>query len=156
MPGVRHLAVRDLREVLRKGVDDFAACRSDVAFLALLYPVIGILLVWMALDRNLLPLMFPVMSGFALVGPVAAVGLYEMSRRRERGEEPGWADGLAGGAVAGLRGDPRARAHALRGLHRLDLTRPMPSGTQTLGPVPPDLGSAPSSPRPSPPAPAGR
>ena len=95
IPGVRHLAVRDLRDVLRKGVEDFAACRSDVAFLALLYPVIGILLVWMALDRNLLPLMFPVMSGFALVGPVAAVGLYEMSRRRERGETPGWADGLA-------------------------------------------------------------
>jgi len=45
MPGVRHLAVRDLREILRKGVAYFAACRSDVAFLALLYPVIGILLV---------------------------------------------------------------------------------------------------------------
>ena len=34
MPGVRHLAVRDLREVLRKGVEDFSACRTDVAFLA--------------------------------------------------------------------------------------------------------------------------
>lgn len=94
LPGVRHLAVRDLREVLRKGVEDFAACRSDVLFLALLYPVVGILLVWMTLDRSLVPLLFPVMSGFALVGPVAAVGLYEMSRRRELGEAPGWADAL--------------------------------------------------------------
>ena len=91
MPRVRHLAVRDLREVLRKGVEDFAACRTDVAFLCVLYPVIGILLAWIALDRNLLPLLFPVMSGFALIGPVAAVGLYEMSRRRELGEEPDWA-----------------------------------------------------------------
>ena len=33
MPRVRHLAVRDLREVLRKGVEDFAACRTDVVFL---------------------------------------------------------------------------------------------------------------------------
>lgn len=95
MPRVRHLALRDLREVLRKGVEDFAACRTDVAFLAALYPVIGILLVWVALDRTLLPLMFPIMSGFALLGPVAAVGLYEMSRRREMGEEPRWADAFA-------------------------------------------------------------
>ena len=92
MPRIRHLAVRDLREVLRKGVDDFAACRTDVIFLAALYPVIGVLLVWAALNRDLLPLLFPVMSGFALIGPVAAVGLYEMSRRREMGEDPGWAN----------------------------------------------------------------
>lgn len=90
MPRIRHLAVRDLREVLRKGVEDFAACRTDVLFLCVLYPVIGILMIWFALDSNLLPLIFPVMSGFALVGPVAAVGLYEMSRRRERGEEADW------------------------------------------------------------------
>ena len=88
MPRVRHLAVRDLREVLRKGIEDFGACRTDVAFLCVFYPMIGILLAWVAFDRNLLPLLFPVMSGFALVGPVAAVGLYEMSRRRELGEEP--------------------------------------------------------------------
>lgn len=95
LPGVRHLSVRDLREVLRRGVEDFKACRTDVAFLAVLYPVIGILLVWMGMQRNLLPLMFPMMAGFALLGPVAAVGLYEMSRRREMGETPGWADAFA-------------------------------------------------------------
>jgi uncharacterized membrane protein len=95
MPGIRHMAVRDLREVLRKGVEDFTACRTDVAFLALLYPVIGILLCWMALNRTLMPLMFPIMSGFALLGPVAAVGLYEMSRRREIGEQPRWSDAFA-------------------------------------------------------------
>jgi uncharacterized membrane protein len=95
MPQVRRISVQDLREVLREGVADFGACRTDVAFLAVLYPVIGILLAWMALDRNLMPLLFPVMAGFALVGPVAAVGLYEMSRQRERGQTPGWADAFA-------------------------------------------------------------
>jgi uncharacterized membrane protein len=90
MPRIRHLAVRDLREVLRKGVEDFGACRTDVAFLCVFYPIIGILLAWIAFDRNLLPLLFPVMSGFALIGPVAAVGLYEMSRQRELGAEPSW------------------------------------------------------------------
>ena len=95
MPGVRHLSVRDLREVLRKGVEDFSACRTDVAFLCVFYPIVGVLLTWMALDRNLLPLVFPVMAGFALLGPVAAVGLYEMSRRREQGEEASWANAFA-------------------------------------------------------------
>ncbi len=90
MPGVRHLAPRDLKEILRKGVDDFAACRTDVVFLCFLYPVIGILMAWIAFHNHLLPLLFPIMSGFALVGPVAAVGLYEMSRRRELGEETDW------------------------------------------------------------------
>jgi uncharacterized membrane protein len=91
LPRVRTITVHDLRDVLKAGVEDFGACRSDVAFLCVFYPIIGLLLAWIAFDRNLLPLLFPVISGFALIGPVAAVGLYEMSRRRELGEEPGWA-----------------------------------------------------------------
>jgi uncharacterized membrane protein len=91
MPRIRKITVHDLRDVLKEGAEDFGACRTDVAFLCVFYPIIGLLLAWIAFDRNLLPLLFPVISGFALIGPVAAVGLYEMSRRREMGEEPGWA-----------------------------------------------------------------
>ena len=53
MPRIRHLAVRDLKEVLQKGVEDFAACRTDVIFVCLLYPIIGVLLAWVALHNNL-------------------------------------------------------------------------------------------------------
>jgi uncharacterized membrane protein len=94
-PGVARITVHDLREVLRKGVEDFGACRTDVIALCLFYPVAGLLLAWIAFDRNLVPLLFPIISGFALIGPVAGVGLYEMSRMRERGEAPSWGHAFA-------------------------------------------------------------
>jgi uncharacterized membrane protein len=89
---VRRIEVGDLREVLRKGVEDFAATRTDVIFLCLIYPAAGLLLWRLAFDYDFLPLIFPLASGFALLGPVAAMGLYEMSRRRELGHETSWAD----------------------------------------------------------------
>jgi uncharacterized membrane protein len=94
-PAVRSIAVDDLREALRRGVDDFAAFRTDVAFLCVIYPIVGLVLARLVFGYDLLPLLFPLASGFALIGPVAAVGLYEMSRRREAGIETGWADAFA-------------------------------------------------------------
>ena len=91
-PEVRRVKVADLGEVLRKGFEDFGAFRTDVAFLCLIYPVIGLFLARAAFDYDLVPLLFPVASGFALLGPVAAIGLYEMSRRRELGLETSWRD----------------------------------------------------------------
>jgi uncharacterized membrane protein len=89
-PVVRTLTTDDLRMALRKGWDDLMAFRSDVVFVCLLYPVIGGLLATIALQGNLVQLLFPILSGFALTGPVAAVGLYEMSRRREKSEPVNW------------------------------------------------------------------
>ncbi|PWE33836.1 hypothetical protein DDZ14_04030 [Maritimibacter sp. 55A14] len=94
-PQLRDITLDDLRAALRAGVEDFTAFRTDVFFLVLLYPLMGLLLVWFAFDRNMMPLIFPLVSGFALIGPVAGIGLYEMSRRRELGLETGWADAFA-------------------------------------------------------------
>ena len=81
-PTVRRIVLSDLREALAKGVEDFAAARTDVLFLCLIYPAVGVFLIYLAFGYAMLPLLFPLASGFVLVGPVAAVGLYEMSRRR--------------------------------------------------------------------------
>ena len=86
-PAVRKITVSDLTDALRKGFDDFGAYRTDVIFLGVVYAVVGLVLARLAFGMDLLPLVFPLASGFALIGPIAAIGLYEMSRRREQGVE---------------------------------------------------------------------
>jgi uncharacterized membrane protein len=91
-PVVRRIDTGDIRAALKDGLADFAAFRTDVAVMCLLYPVIGALLVYFALNQSAIHIVFPLMSGFALIGPVVAIGLYEMSKRRAEGHDVTWAD----------------------------------------------------------------
>ena len=85
-PVVRRISTSDLYYALARGYDDFAAFPSHGLFLCVIYPAVGILLIGLTLGTlSLLPLAIPIAAGFALVGPVAAIGLYELSRRREAG-----------------------------------------------------------------------
>jgi uncharacterized membrane protein len=85
-PVVRRISTSDLYYALARGYDDFAAFPSYAVFLCVIYPLLGILLIGFALGTlPLLPLAVPIAAGFALVGPIAAIGLYELSRRREAG-----------------------------------------------------------------------
>lgn len=95
MPRVRTLSIADIDDALRRGWADFLAMRTDVMYLCFVYPAIGLLLAYFALDADLLPLLFPLVSGFALIGPVAAIGLYQMSRLRERDGHARWTDALS-------------------------------------------------------------
>jgi uncharacterized membrane protein len=82
---VRRISLSDLRYALGRGIDDFTAVPSHALFLCVIYPLLGILLIGLTLGNSLLPLAFPIAAGFALIGPLAAIGLYELSRRREAG-----------------------------------------------------------------------
>ena len=93
-PQVNSIGMEDIRASLREGVEDFTALRSDIIFLVLLYPVIGFILAIWAFNAGQLHLLFPLVAGFPLVGPVAAIGLYEMSRQRERDGHASWLSAL--------------------------------------------------------------
>ena len=84
---IRKIELSDLGAALRLGWEDFKAMPSHAVVVCLIYPVLGIALFRMVLGYSVLPLLFPLAAGFALLGPFAAIGLYELSRRRERGEE---------------------------------------------------------------------
>ena len=86
-PVVRRISTSDVYYALGRGVADFSAVPSHAVFLCVIYPLLGILLIGITLgnSHSLLPLAFPLAAGFALVGPLAAIGLYELSRRREAG-----------------------------------------------------------------------
>lgn len=94
-PKVRRIHAADIGDALARGVKDFRACRSDVIFLCLIYPVAGLVISRMAVDYGMVALVFPLIAGFAFVGPLFGLGLYEMSRRREMGIATGWADAFA-------------------------------------------------------------
>jgi uncharacterized membrane protein len=89
-PRVRTITTADLKEVLTRGWDDFSAMPSHALFLCLIYPLIGVLLAQVSFGYRILPLLYPMITGFALIGPLAAIGLYELSRRRERGQDAAW------------------------------------------------------------------
>ncbi|WP_414472369.1 DUF2189 domain-containing protein [Microvirga sp. M2] len=84
---IRRIGTSDLMDALRRGAEDFWAAPTHLFFICLLYPILGVFFAGLAFGNNMLPLLFPLMSGFALVGPLAAVGLYEISRERERGQD---------------------------------------------------------------------
>jgi uncharacterized membrane protein len=89
-PRVRVISVGDVRDALAKGVDDFRAMPRHVMFLGVIYALLGLMLVMLTFNYRMIPLIFPLISGFALLGPVAATGLYELSRRREQGLDTSW------------------------------------------------------------------
>lgn len=91
-PAIRHIGTGDIVDAIRKGFEDFQQYRSDVALLCVVYAAVGLVLTRLAFGADLLPLLFPMASGFAIIGPFAALALYEMSRMREKGVAASWSN----------------------------------------------------------------
>src|SRR3954449_12446935 len=136
LPAVHRIGVADLRDVLAKGLDDFAAYRTDVVFICIIYPLAGLVLARLAAGYDMLPLVFPLASGFALLGPIAAVGLYEMSRRREQGADITWLDAF-GVVKAPAFGAILVLGLVLLAIFLLWLAAAWAIYMATLGPAPP-------------------
>ena len=108
-PVIRTIGLSDLHQALRLGWEDFKAVPSHAIILCVIYPVLGLVLARTVLGYSVLPLLFPLAAGFALLGPFAALGLYELSRRRERGEQAVGVGCARGAALALVRRHARAR-----------------------------------------------
>ena len=71
-PVVRKIGVADLKDAVAKGIDDFMAMPTHVIFLAVIYPLVGLFLACITFDYKVIPLLYPLAAGFALIGPFAA------------------------------------------------------------------------------------
>ena len=93
--GVRRIGANDCFAALREGVEDFLATPTHPVFVGVAYALAGVALAALSSFASALHLIFPLAAGFALVGPFFAVGLYELSRRREAGRTASWRDAFA-------------------------------------------------------------
>jgi uncharacterized membrane protein len=84
-PAVHAIGLTDLRDAVAKGIKDFNAVPTHAVFLGIIYAVLGIILFRLSFGYDVLPLVYPMLAGFILLGPLAAIALYELSRRREQG-----------------------------------------------------------------------
>jgi uncharacterized membrane protein len=93
-PSVRQISFSDVFEALRLGLADFWEKPSHYVFLCLIYPIVGVVLLTWTSGGNVIQLVYPLLTGFALLGPIAAIGLYEISRRREQNLDTSWVHAL--------------------------------------------------------------
>lgn len=87
---VRSISSADIRASLREAVDDFNDKRGDLIFAGALYPIIGLITAMALLNSESIPLLFPLIAGLSLLGPLVSTGFYELARRREEGLESTW------------------------------------------------------------------
>ena len=84
-PVIHTIGFADLKDVLVKGLADFNAMPTHIIFLCLIYPIVILIAARVYAGYEVVWLVFPLLTGYTLIGPLVATGLYELSRRREKG-----------------------------------------------------------------------
>ena len=74
-PIIRTIGTADLRDVLAKGLADFKAMPTHLLFLCVIYPVVTLVAARVYAGYEVLPLVFPLLAGYTLIGPLVAIGL---------------------------------------------------------------------------------
>lgn len=90
LPEIRNIGAADIKDAFAKGIADFYAHPTHLVFLGVIYPILMYITVRTFAGYAILPLVFPILAGSTLLGPLAASGMYEMSRRREQGLHVTW------------------------------------------------------------------
>jgi uncharacterized membrane protein len=85
-PVVRKITIDDVKASLTDGIEDFKRAPRHGLALGAICAATGTAIVALLYVMGLPYLAYPLAAGFALVCPFLAAGLYEVSRRLERGE----------------------------------------------------------------------
>lgn len=89
-PKIRKIILADVGDAFAGGLRDFQSAPVFGLFFGGVYAIGGMAIVLSAFYLGLGYLAYPLAAGFALVGPFAAAGIYEVSRRLESGDELSW------------------------------------------------------------------
>ncbi len=84
-PVIHTIGFADLKDVLVKGLADFNAMPTHLVFMCLIYPTVMLIAARVYAGYEVVWLVFPLLAGYTLIGPIVATGMYELSRRRELG-----------------------------------------------------------------------
>jgi len=92
MPGqapihIHRMTLKDIRDALAAGWDDLQHSRTDALLMGGVFPVGGVIFAAAFVIQGFLPFVFPLLAGFALIGPLATLWFAALSRQRELGEE---------------------------------------------------------------------
>ncbi|WP_216366747.1 DUF2189 domain-containing protein [Halovulum dunhuangense] len=99
---IRTIGLPDVTAALAQGWSDFRRAPAFGLFFGAVFSAVGVVICLQLVVWGTSYWALPIMAGFPLIGPFAAVGLYDVSRRLEQGASLDWGEVL--GVIARERG----------------------------------------------------